>query len=150
MSDYFDTGVLLKLYTAEPESAAVRAFVQRRTRALPVTDLHMAECVSALRLKQFRGEASGSEAARALQLWNHDLRVGVLRLIGVDWNVVWSECRDLADSHASSTGCRTLDTLHIASARVLGFQRLVTSDHRQSAMAKLAGLATIDPVTRGG
>jgi predicted nucleic acid-binding protein len=146
MSDYFDTGIVLKLYTSEPESAAVQVFVHGRAQALPVTELHQAEYTSALRLKQFRGEASEDEVTQALQLWEHDLRVGVLRLIAVDWNAVWSECVKLADGHASATGCRTLDTLHIANARVLGFQRLITSDRRQAAMATRVGLTVMDPV----
>lgn len=91
MSDYFDTGVLIKLYTAEPESALVQAFVTRRARALPITDL-------------------------------------------------------LALEHAGATGCRTLDTLHVASARVLGFARLVTTDRRQAALAERAGLRAVDPL----
>lgn len=146
MSDYFDTGVLLKLYTVEPQSAMVQAFVHRRVRALPVTELHGLECASAFRLKQFRGEATAFEATQALRLWDRDLSSGVLRLLAMDWSRVWSEAHGLALDHAGVTGCRTLDTLHVASARVLGFGRLVTTDRRQAALAERAGLVVIDPL----
>ena len=49
-------------------------------------------------------------------------------------------------SEAGVTGCRTLDTLHVASARVLGLGRLVTTDRRQAALAERAGLVVIDPL----
>ena len=150
MSDYFDTGVLLKLYTVEPESVLVQAFVHRRTRALPVTEFHGVECASAFQLKRFRGEATEAEVGRALHLWDRDLSVGVLRLVAVDWSRVWAEAHRLALEHAGDTGCRTLDTLHVASARVLGFGRLVTSDRRQAALAALAGLDVINPLEAGG
>jgi predicted nucleic acid-binding protein len=146
MSDYFDTGVLLKLYTVEPESALVQAFVHRRARALPITELHGVESASAFRLKQFRGEATASEVTQALRLWDRDVSTGVLRLLAVDWSRVWSEAHGLALDHAGATGCRTMDTLHVASARVLGFGRLVTTDRRQAALAARAGLSVLHPL----
>ena len=45
---YFDTGTLLKLYTSEPESAADQRFVSAQSQPLHFSDLHHAECVSAL------------------------------------------------------------------------------------------------------
>jgi predicted nucleic acid-binding protein len=150
MSDYFDTGVLLKLYTVEAESVLMQAFVRRRDRALPITEFHRAECTSALRLKQFRGEGTEREVTQALRMWDRDLSSGVLRLIAVDWNLVWSECHRLAHDHAGATGCRTLDTLHVASARVLGFRHFVTADRRQAALAQRAGLTVINPFEASG
>jgi len=46
MTAYFDTGIILKLYTEEPESEAVRAFVIKRGQAIGVRTLYLAECVS--------------------------------------------------------------------------------------------------------
>ncbi len=53
MNTYYDTGILLKLCTEEPESPAVRDFVTGRGEPIRVSELRLAECVSALRLKQF-------------------------------------------------------------------------------------------------
>jgi len=39
MNGYYDTGLLLKLYTAEPESPAVQAFVHSRAQSLQITGL---------------------------------------------------------------------------------------------------------------
>ena len=149
MKCYYDTGLLLKLYTAELESPAVQTFVHNRAQALQITDLHHAECVSALRLKQFRGECAATEVNGALKLLDHDLRSGVLRMVAVEWNQIWKECLCLVAAHAALTGCRTLDALHVASALVLGASEFITSDHRQTTLAIRAGLAVIDP-TRAG
>lgn len=53
MTRYYDTGILLKLYTEEEGSDRVRAWIVRRREAVVFTSLHRTECVSALRLKVF-------------------------------------------------------------------------------------------------
>jgi hypothetical protein len=62
VKSYYDTGLLLKLYTNERNSEAVRNYVLRRREGLVFTPMHHAECVSALRLKCFRDEADEGEA----------------------------------------------------------------------------------------
>mgnify|MGYP000917610122 CR=1 FL=1 len=57
MSVYCDTGILMKLYLPEPESAAVAAFVRAQREPILLSALHRAEMTSALQLKGFRGEA---------------------------------------------------------------------------------------------
>ena len=148
MNVYYDTGILLKLYTEEKESAAVRAYVTGRGKPILVNDLHLAECVSALRLKQFRGECEPKQSGRALHYLDDDVRKGVLRMVPIDWTDAWRECRLLAYSHAAATGCRTLDTIHLACARLTDARDFVTSDHRQIAMAELVGLRVVNPVTK--
>jgi len=148
MTTYYDTGILLKLYTAEPESAAVQDFVHHRRESIRITDLHHAECVSALRLKQFRGECTPDQAKSALALLAADLRAGTLLLVAVDWGQAWSRCRELSDSHAAETGARTLDVLHVACASQLQCREFVSSDKRQISLAGMADLEPIDPTAR--
>lgn len=148
---YYDTGVLLKLYTAEPESEAVAAFVRGRRERLCVTDLHLAECFSALRLKVFRRECSARQASAAIELIKEDVKTGVLTMVAPDWGEAWALCHLLADRNGAVTGARTLDTLHVAAAQVLEARELVTSDQRQAHLARLVGLPVIDPTgERGG
>ena len=54
----------------------------------------------------------------------------------------------LTPSITSRTGCRTLDLLHIAAARLLPSPKFVSTDKRQLAAAKLAGLTTVDLTPR--
>lgn len=143
---YYDTGLLLKLYTNERDSEAVRKFVVRRREALAFTPMHHAECVSALRLKCFRGEAGEEEVAGALRDIESDVASGVLRAAPVDWDGAWHRCRILSDAHAAATGCRTLDALHVACALLLGAEELATGDSRQEALGRKAGLRVVNPV----
>jgi predicted nucleic acid-binding protein len=145
MNGCYDTGVLLKLYTAELESPAVQAFVHYRAQAIQFTELHHAECVSALCLKQFRGECTATEVTGALKLLEDDLRAGVLLRVALEWNQVWKQCRCLTEAHAALTGCRTLDAIHVACALVLGAREFITSDYRQPPFAIMAGLSVTDP-----
>lgn len=145
MTHYLDTGILLKLYTGEPESPAVRRFVVEVGQPLPFHALHRSECASALHLKACRGECSIAQANRALEDIAEDLRSGILRALLPDWEAVWQRCFGLARSHAAVTGCRTLDTLHVATALEMGFRRLVTSDTRQATLAERVGMIPINP-----
>jgi len=143
---YYDTGVLLKLYTVEERADEVRDWVVRGGEALVFTSLHRSECVSALRLKVFRGECRLEQSTAALAALDEDVDAGVLRPTALDWDAVWERAERLARAHASSTGCRTLDTLHVASAMQLDVQEMVTSDQRQAALAREAGLLVVNPL----
>ncbi|HSH09915.1 MAG TPA: type II toxin-antitoxin system VapC family toxin [Oceanipulchritudo sp.] len=145
MTAYYDTGVILKLYTTERESPAVRRFVVSRKEPLHLNALHRSECVSAFRLKAFRGECSGEAAASAIADIEDDFVNGVIRPLSIDWDLAWSTCRSIADAHAAATGCRTLDTLHVACARLLGIREFVTLDKRQSLLAKRLGMRVVHP-----
>jgi len=56
-----------------------------------------------------------------------------------------SEGHACKDAHAASTGCRTLDALHVACARVLSIREFVTTDERQTALARHAGMRVTNP-----
>jgi len=146
MSYYYDTGILLKLYTEETESAAVRKFCMEVAEPIPFSELHHSECASALHLKAFRGECSVAQANRALADMADDRRSGVLHTIHPDWQTIWSRTAHLAQSFAATTGCRTLDSLHVACALELGYVQFVSSDIRQSKLAREAGLSVCCPV----
>jgi len=145
MSIYYDTGLLLKLYTIEPESSAVRQFVISRGDPLPFHSFHRTECASALHLKVFRKECTLAQANRALADIEEDIGSGVLQETYPNWDKTWVYCLELSRSHAAFTGCRTLDTLHIACASILGFREFATSDRRQASMADRIGMRVQNP-----
>lgn len=143
---YFDTGVLLKLYTIEPESPAVRRFVERSAKAIPFHALHRSETASAFHLKAFRRECTIEQANRAIADIEDDLKSGVLQPFAPDWESVWERCREFSTAHAATTGARTLDTLHVACAREQGLRDFATTDQRQATMAERVGLRVVDPL----
>ena len=145
MSYYYDTGLLLKLYTEEPESDAVRKFCIESAEPIPLLALHHSECTSALHLKAFRGECSVAQANRALSDLEEDIRSGVLHSIHPDWQAIWERSAHLAQSYAAITGCRTLDSLHVACALELGYVQFVSSDIRQCKLAEQLGLVVLCP-----
>jgi predicted nucleic acid-binding protein len=145
MTRYFDTGILMKLYTPEPESRNVQRFVSDHGKAIPFHTFHLAEFASAFHLKAFRGECEAAQANRALADVEEDRRSGVLYDLLPDWELVWLRCVQFATAHAAETGCRTLDTLHVACAVEMGFREFVTSDRRQAALAKRLGLTVHNP-----
>jgi predicted nucleic acid-binding protein len=145
MNVYYDTGVLLKLYTLEKESKEIRDFVLRRRAPLFLHTLHLSECTSALKLKVFRGECDDEEANSALADIEEDVQSGVIRTVPCDWDEAWLQCRFLARTFAARTGCRTLDTLHVACALQLACRELVSTDKRQSDLARAAGLKVVNP-----
>jgi predicted nucleic acid-binding protein len=142
---YFDTGILLNLYTLEPSSERVQEWVRGRGQPIAVTDLHLSEAVSAMRLKQFRGECTAAQAAQAIAHIEDDIRSRVLRRVDLDWPAAWLTCRTLAQTSAAQFGTRTLDTLHVACALLLHATECITSDHRQAELAATAGLAVRNP-----
>ncbi|MEX2606386.1 MAG: type II toxin-antitoxin system VapC family toxin [Kiritimatiellia bacterium] len=145
MTGYYDTGILVKLYTVEPESAAVQAYVMHQAGPIPFHALHHSEIASAFHLKAFRGECSSAQANRALTDVEEDRRSGILLQQRPDWEKIWEKCLELSCAHAASTGCRTLDTLHVACAVELGYREFVTSDQRQAALAERLGITVCDP-----
>lgn len=145
MTSYYDTGIFLKLYTAEPESAAVQKFVYSQSEKIIITDLHFCESISAFRLKAFRNECKEEESEAAIDLLKSDIRTGVVQMVDVDWQHAWLECRIISEQFASVTGSRTLDALHIALARLLGAKQFVTSDKRQFDLATKMKLVVKNP-----
>ena len=140
---YFDSGVLLKLYVREPNSAQAVALVHEKGAAPLLTALHRLEMKAAIGQKQGRGEITAAERDAVLVNFENDIAAGVFVEVAPDWPAVFARAESLATAHASANLCRSLDTLHIALAQELGGKELCTFDSRQSAMAKAAGLAVV-------
>lgn len=146
MKTYYDTGILLKLYLNEADSTPVRQFVVEEGRALLVHAFHQAEMISAIQLKVFRQDCSRVQARSTLEHIESDRRENVLIETTIDWNQAWPMCFELSRNYSQFTGCRTLDTLHLACALITESEQFVTSDERQIRMAKKVGLKVVNPV----
>jgi predicted nucleic acid-binding protein len=125
---YFDSSALVKLVVREPESAALRAFMRRRTAR--------ASCalarVEVLRAVRHHGPAA---TARAQQI------VERLELVRLD--------DALLDAAAGLPiePLRSLDAIHLASAQRLGsdLSVLVSYDERMLAAARRLGIPVASP-----
>ena len=125
---YLDSSALVKLVVREPESAALRAFLQGVPRRVSCA-LARVEVIRAVRP---HGESAVSRARRLLD------RVDVL---GLD--------DELLDAAADLDGAslRSLDAIHLAAARELTgrLAAVVTYDGRMAAAARGLDLAVVAP-----
>ena len=135
---YLDTGCFVKLYYPEPDSAAVIA----RINGQPVchTPLHKLEFVNALQQKVFFHTATPAQVAAARALVATDLQTGVLVSRGGDWAAILEAAAKLADRYTGTIGCRSLDILHCAAAKILGVDEFISTDARQKKLAVAMGL----------
>jgi len=125
---YLDSSAIVKLVIAEPQSSALRKFLRRR-RPLLSSALARTEVLRAV-----LGEGErGITRARVV--------LARLDLVGVNDRVLE------AAGELLPTELRSLDAIHLATARQLGTDLgyVVTYDDRLSRAAGLLGLATAAP-----
>ena len=135
---YLDTGCFVKLYYPEPDSAQVVALIQGK--ALCHTLLHELEFMNALELKVFLKSATAAQVTAARALVEADLKAGVLVSPSGEWKDIFTEAAKLAEQHTGTVGCRSLDILHCAAARVLAASEFISTDARQRKLAVAMGL----------
>jgi predicted nucleic acid-binding protein len=135
---YLDTGCFVKLYYPEADSAQVIAHIQGRP--LGYTPLHELEFANALQLKIFFHHATPSQVTAAQALVKADLKSGMLMAAGGDWPSILREAVQLAEQHTGTVGCRSLDILHCATAKVLAAAEFISTDTRQKKLAAVMGL----------
>jgi uncharacterized protein len=128
---YLDASALVKLVVREPETAALRRYLRRNVSERRVTSaLSRTEVVRAVLDGGIEAVARARETVR---------RVG---LVALDARVL-----DDAATLAPGTRLRSLDAIHIASARLLGgeLRVLITYDARQAAVATALGMPVATP-----
>ena len=70
---------------------------------------------------------------------------GLLVPMGGLWHRVLAEAESIATNHTSAIGCRTLDVLHVAAAKLAGVTEFCTFDTRQADLAKKVGMTAVRP-----
>jgi hypothetical protein len=68
------------------------------------------------------------------------LKTGVLVSARSDWENVFQEAVKLAEQHTGVFGCRSLDVLHCAAAKVMAASEFISTDGRQKKLASAMGL----------
>lgn len=140
---YLDTGCLVKLYYPESDSAAVAARI--RGRSLCFTPIHELELVNALCLKMFFRQATHQQFIAARALIDADTKSGVLVPPDTNWKDIVDESVKLASQHTAGIGCRSLDILHCAAAKLLQADVFISTDARQQKLALAMGLNLVVP-----
>ena len=140
-SPYVDSGVLIKLYVREHNSAAAAGLVATypSVKLYPAQELEIRNTLRAL-----GGRAIISDAQRAMaeHEFERDVILGRLRRAVPDWQQVFQVAMRLSTEHTAATLARSLDILHVAIAIADQADLFVTGDRRQRDVAVREGLAT--------
>ena len=147
MTAYADSGVIAKLYVPEPNSPEAVRLVSSYAPPLALTHLQALEVRNAFAVEGLPQRddprtassdvvaAGGGRSSRRWQLPRYAL------------SDVYREAEELSGKHAASTGCRSLDILHVAGATVLGVRDFLTFDARQGKLARKARLRVLPATT---
>jgi predicted nucleic acid-binding protein len=142
---YADTSFLFSLYASDFNSSKADAWRQANPAPLPFTALHRLELRNALSLAVFQQRLALSEIQAAWLEVENDLAAGLLVGRGGLWRRVLLEAEALAVNHTPIAGCRTLDVLHVATAKLIGTSDFCSFDMRQTNLARRVGLVTVTP-----
>ena len=126
---YADASALVKLVVDEPETSALRHFLESHDPSLASSALAVVEVLRAVRVAGLGGD--GARRAR----------------VELDETDVIELDRELLEAAVSWTSARvrTLDAIHLASALRVGAREMLVYDRRLAEAAESAGLEVISP-----
>lgn len=140
---YWDTSTLVKLYAQEPDSSAFENHVLSAP-AKPVTSrIALYEARATFQRKEAEGILQPGYALKLSGQLMQDVAAGELRLVelGADTEREYGQVLGTCYQQTPPIPLRTLDALHLASARVAGETELVATDKRMREAAKLLGFS---------
>jgi predicted nucleic acid-binding protein len=142
---YFDAALMAKFYLNEPGRDDVRRLA-RASGVVVSSGIALAE-VSAAFHRKLREGAVAPAVFKALQgQFVHDLDEGLWKLVGPSEALL----RDVQAAFARlnrSVFVRSLDALHLVTARAEGFERLYSNDRHLLAAAGRFGLEGVNPTS---
>ena len=141
MSDsvYADTSWLAKLYLHELESDDCIDYLNAHPGAVYVSLLSDVEVTAAISKAH---KDSIVLAVRAIDNYKEDCTFGFLKKLTVD-EKVFSEAERIAEQDSARLSLRSLDILHIATARRHGLGTIASFDKRLRDAAGALGLAVL-------
>jgi predicted nucleic acid-binding protein len=138
---YWDTSALVKLYSQEPDSALFESYA-RNNPGRPVTSrIALYEARATFVRKEAEAILRPGGAEKLYTQICLDASAGELRLVefGADVEQAYGQVLVTCFEHTPAILLRTLDALHLASARVAGEPQVVATDKRLRDAAKLLG-----------
>lgn len=140
MDVYADTSFLFSYYLPDANSPKARNFMLTFGAPLPLTALHRLELRNSISLAVFRKAITPAEAAAAWADVEVDVQAGRLVALSVNWPDVFGHAENLARQESPVLGARSIDVLHVASARRIGAIDFLSFDMRQATLAQTIGL----------
>ena len=115
----------------------------RKRGALPVTPHGRVEVVNAICLAAFRREIDDVGFRDALASFEEDFVGGRYVNADVLWRSALRRAEALSREYSPRLGCRSSDTLHVATALELALPSFLTFDIRQRRLARAVGLKVV-------
>jgi predicted nucleic acid-binding protein len=143
---YFDAALVAKFYLHEPGRDAVRRLA--RARGVVVSSGIAVAEVSAAFHRKLREGAVTPAVFRALQgQFVHDVDDGLWRLADPTAGLL-REVQAAFTRLTRAVFVRSLDAIHLVTAREEGFERIYSNDRHLLAAAKVFGLEGVNPISR--
>jgi predicted nucleic acid-binding protein len=136
---YWDTSALLKLYAPEPDSLYFLQLLARTDEQIITASVAAVEIQCALHRKEHLGDLKPGGAAAAIECYREDIRRGRVVEIPLGGDVL-EEARkliSLAFGRKRRILVRSLDMIHLASAKAAGARLMVATDARLREVASL-------------
>ena len=141
---YFDSALIAKFYLNEPGREAIRSLA--KDAGIVVTSGIAVAEVSAAFHRKLREGSVDRDVFDALQgQFQHDLTNGLWRLIGPT-EVLLQQVRTLFLRLDSSVFLRSLDALHLITAKAEHFNRIYSNDRHLLSACPSVGLEGINPI----
>lgn len=141
---YFDSALLAKFYLNESGRDAVREIATKA--GIVVTSAVAVAEVSAAFHRKLREDAVGPDVFKALHgQFQYDLENGLWRLIAPT-EALLEQVRVLFGRLDRSVFLRSLDALHLVTAKAEGFKRIYSNDRHMLAASGALGLEGINPM----
>jgi predicted nucleic acid-binding protein len=140
MNYYADSSFLVSCYITDANTPSAKGYLIRTSASLVFTALHALEVRNAFKLGMFRGVLAAADASAAWKNLERDLQSGRLMKMPIKWQVVLRVAARFSELHSATLGTRSLDILHVASAKALRAVEFVSFDGRQRTLAAKVGL----------
>jgi predicted nucleic acid-binding protein len=141
---YCDSSFLIALFVVLDEfhGQAVKA-ARKFAEAIPYPLLAELELTNGIRRVEASGRISRTEHDRVFRHIAADEMSGILARPGLNQGTHYAKARKLSKRHTCSMSCRSLDTLHVAAALILGSKFFASFDERQRKLAAVEGMTLI-------
>lgn len=135
-----DSSLVVALYLNEADSPRADAACASVPPPIRLTDWHRVEISNAFQRAVKNGRITSEQAALLWQNFTEDVAMGRFEISQVDHAAVLARTLTLTRKHTASTGTRSLDLIHIASALEIGATDFLSFDNRQRQTAAAEGL----------
>ena len=140
---YFDSALIAKFYLNEAGRDGVRQLA-RRAGVVVTSGIAVAEVSAAFHRKLREGAVDPSTFLGLQGQFEHDVAKGLWKLVGPT-DALLQEVQALFVALDRSVFLRSLDALHIVTAKEEGFDRVYSNDRHLLAACPSVGLKGIDP-----